>query len=788
MPRFIRSHCRTIPWLRTVALVVAVLAAAPAFAQSATPETTSSSSESASQADNLDTKALRSLIDTLKNEKARSALVGQLETLLKAREAAEGGKSGEDDAATWLSALSDRLRDAAANMFAAGAMVRELPKLLDDIGTGLRDPDTRGRWLGIVVKIAIILIAGYVAYYILSFLLRKPRQAIEERQRVSVWGRCLLSLLRAVLDLVPLAAFGGAALAVASLTEPNQATRLAALALINAKLASGVVFVIALFLFAPYAARLRILPISDESAQYLYIWCRRIVLVAVYGYFLLAAFQALGLSAGIHDFLLNLLGLAVAILLVILILQNREAVSEHIRSPAEGARPFAAIRRPLAATWHWLAMFYVVALYVVLAVRGNGGTVYILQGTVLTLVFAVVAWGLENAAQRGIRKALTIHDDLRSRYPGLQVRLNRYTAAIEYAARIVIYFVAGVAILEAWGLDAFNWIFSSVGERVFASVVNIVLISVLAVVVWEVASSLIERRLTEDSSGHLPTTRAKTLLPLAQTALKIVLVVLVAMVVLSEVGVNITPLLAGAGVVGLAVGFGAQKLVQDVITGWFILMEDTIAVGDVADVAGHAGLVERINIRTIRLRDLSGVVHTIPFSSVDAVKNFTKDFSFYLFEVGVAYREDTDEVVKVLQEIDEGMREDPNFKSDILAPLEVLGVDRFADSAVIIRVRTKTRPLRQWAIGREFNRRMKKAFDERGIEIPFPHQTIYFGEGKDGTAPPAYLRLERKLSDAFADRDAAARPGEGDDAKGPEATQGREAAISDEDASDDAPR
>jgi small conductance mechanosensitive channel len=346
--------------------------------------------------------------------------------------------------------------------------------------------------------------------------------------------------------------------------------------------------------------------------------------------------------------------------------------------------------------------------------------------------------------------------------------------------------VAAVAILEAWGVQAFAWIVSSAGERVLASVANIVVITVLAVVVWELVSSLIERRLNADGDGRTPSTRARTLLPLAQTALKIVLVVLVAMVVLSEVGVNITPLLAGAGVVGLAVGFGAQKLVQDVITGWFILMEDTLSVGDVAEVAGHAGLVERINIRTIRLRDLSGVVHTIPFSSVDAVKNFTKDFSFYLFEVGVAYREDTDEVVEVLREIDAEMREDPAYKSDILEPLEVMGVDRFEDSAVIVRVRTKTRPLRQWSVGREFNRRMKKAFDARGIEIPFPHQRVYFGVDKDGTAPAANLRIEQGLSEAFADRQAAP---EAETPETPKTTQGREAAISDEDLpDDDAPR
>jgi small conductance mechanosensitive channel len=211
-------------------------------------------------------------------------------------------------------------------------------------------------------------------------------------------------------------------------------------------------------------------------------------------------------------------------------------------------------------------------------------------------------------------------------------------------------------------------------------------------------------------------------------------------VVLSELGMDIGPLLAGAGVVGLAIGFGSQKLVQDVINGVFILFEDSIAVGDVVQVGDHAGVVEALSIRSIRLRDLSGQVHTVPFSAVDTVINMTKDFSYYLLDIGVAYRENTDEVVAVVKDIVEEMREDPNFKDAILEPLDVLGVNAFADSAVVIRARIKTLPSKQWGVGREFNRRMKQRFDERGIEIPFPHTTLYFGEGKDGTAPPMRVR------------------------------------------------
>jgi len=696
----------------------------------------------------LDTKELQSLVETLKDDQARTKFVQQLEALIEARREVQGAAADGN----WLSFLSDHLKDAVGQLFAVGSAFADLPDLANQLLDGFKDPETRTRWLEGLIKIVVILAAGYAAQLATGFLLMKPRRAIVARRHDAVWRRAALAVVYAVLDLLPLAGFAAAALAVAPVTNPEKVIRLAALALINARLAAGVVMVVARLFLAAQAENLRALPLTGETAQYLYIWVGRIAYVALYGYFILEAFLLLGLPSPIHHFLVDALGFVVAVLLIILVLQNRDAVSQHIRAPQEENSPFAVIRRPLAAAWHMLAIFYVVVLYLVLTIHGSGGTRYIVQGTILTAVIVALASLFENAARRAIHHGLTIREDLRSRFPGLQMRLNRYTLAIDYALRAFVYFVAAVTILQAWGFDALAWIFSKTGERVFSSLANILVISVLAILIWEVASSFIERRLSVNMGARAPTTRARTLLPLAQTALKIVLVVLVTMVVLSEVGVNITPLLAGAGVVGLAVGFGAQKLVQDVITGWFILMEDTIAVGDVAEVAGHAGLVERISIRTIRLRDLSGVVHTVPFSAVASVKNFTKDFSYYVFDVGVAYREDTDEVVEVLREIDAGMREDEKYKSDILAPLEVIGVDRFENSAVIVRARTMTKPLRQWDVGREFNRRMKKAFDARGIEIPFPHQTIYFGVAKDGTAPPAHIRSDQSLAEAFAGR------------------------------------
>ncbi len=222
--------------------------------------------------------------------------------------------------------------------------------------------------------------------------------------------------------------------------------------------------------------------------------------------------------------------------------------------------------------------------------------------------------------------------------------------------------------------------------------------------------------------------RAKTITAiLSRSAMLAIWASAIIMALREGFGIEATPILASAGVVGLAVGFGAQNLVRDVITGLFMLLENQIRINDVAVINGTGGLVEEINLRTTVLRGLDGTVHIFPNGSIQTVSNMTVGFSYYVFDIGVAYKEDTDRVVEVLKEIAAEMWKEEAFRDKILEPLDVLGVDKFADSAVIVKVRIKTVPLAQWSVGREMNRRIKKRFDELGIEIPFPHRTLYFG-------------------------------------------------------------
>lgn len=281
---------------------------------------------------------------------------------------------------------------------------------------------------------------------------------------------------------------------------------------------------------------------------------------------------------------------------------------------------------------------------------------------------------------------------------------------------------------------SFDWLSTS-GVRVLLIAVALV---ILLALLKRGMSKL--RRLYEGTlPGPAEIQRAHTLTHIVRDAARIVIFLVGVMMILSEVGIDLKPLLAAAGLGGLAIGFGAQSLVKDLISGFFILLENSIRVGDVVEVAGIAGIVEQIELRAVRLRDLSGNVHVVPNGVIDKVKNMTYDYSYYLFDIGVAYREDVDEVMALLHEIADELRRDPRFAEDILEPLDMLGVDQFADSAVIIKCRIKTKPIRQWLVGREMNRRIKKTFDAKGIEIPFPHRTIYWGEPKKGSPPPVYV-------------------------------------------------
>lgn len=303
-------------------------------------------------------------------------------------------------------------------------------------------------------------------------------------------------------------------------------------------------------------------------------------------------------------------------------------------------------------------------------------------------------------------------------------------------------------------------------EDVFVTMTKVLVILVLFWIASLIARLLLnrlEQHLTGGSEDARVTAesakRAETLVGLLRQGVQIVLWSLALLVVLQQTGVQIGPILASAGVLGLAVGFGAQNLVRDIISGFFIILEDQVRVGDVAVINGTGGLVEKINFRTLVLRDLSGVVHVFPNGTINTLSNMTKQWSAYVFDIGVAYKEDVDRVIAMMRAVGRELREDPDFGPLMIDDIEVFGLDQFGDSAVVIKGRLKTLPIKQWDVGREFKRRLKYAFDHAGIEIPFPHRSLYFGEASapfmaqlfnQAEAAPEKARGERAQTDRAA--------------------------------------
>ena len=265
-------------------------------------------------------------------------------------------------------------------------------------------------------------------------------------------------------------------------------------------------------------------------------------------------------------------------------------------------------------------------------------------------------------------------------------------------------------------------------------VLLILLAALIAIKLLRLALNRLEVLLVRaaESSETIPGAammRIRTLMSVVWTIVAGLVWFTAVLTVLGQVGVNVAPVLASAGVVGLAVGFGAQNLVKDFVSGFFLILEDQIRVGDVAVINGTGGFVEAITFRTIILRDEAAIVHIFPNGSINTLSNMTKDWSAYLMNIGVAYKEDTDHVIDVMRRVGDELQAEPKYGSVMLEPLEIIGVDSFADSAVVIKARLKTLPIKQWMVGREYRRRLKKAFEADKIEIPFPHRTLHISEG-----------------------------------------------------------
>ncbi|MGE0829888.1 MAG: mechanosensitive ion channel family protein [Hyphomonadaceae bacterium] len=345
--------------------------------------------------------------------------------------------------------------------------------------------------------------------------------------------------------------------------------------------------------------------------------------------------------------------------------------------------------------------------------------------SVLLMALAGVAsWIFSRALRLALRRLARV-----LRLPDGRQR-SAATRAVKLTGHAAIWLVGASLVVGLWGVDAAGWA-AGPGAPFLAFTFRIVIIVLGAAVIWEAAIAAMERLLSTMAARADTARRAaqlRSLAPMSRSAIRSLVGVFAAMLIVSELGVKIGPLLAGAGVVGIAVGFGAQTLVKDYLTGFSLILEDIVSVGDIVRIGQSGGLVETMTLRTIRLRDFDGTLHVIPYSEAQTVHNLTKTFSYYVFDLPISYDSDIDRALALMREVGAELQCEAPFRDKILEPIEVVGVDSLADSAVVLKARIKTAPIQQWSVGREYNRRIKIAFDRAGIEIPAPRLKLLLSE------------------------------------------------------------
>ena len=682
---------------------------------------------------------LQRLVNSLQDDTQRARLVEELRGLIAAQRGVEATEP-EASPPALLALLSQRIEAISDEVLAAAAVVVDIPRLAAWLEEQASDPVLREFWLDVALKLVVIFGLALTAEWTMRRVLARPRRSLTSSHDQFLL-RVLLMAARAGLDALPILTFAGIAYVILPFVGARFATARVATTLIGAYVTARIITAFARIALLPRLGAPLFPRLTEETRSYLYVWAKRFAYWTVYGYAVAEGAWWLGVPGSIYALLLKGTALVLAILAIIFVLQNRVAVGEWLRGRGSDvgaigvsarANGWRILRNRLADTWHVLAITYIVAIYLVYALRVSGGFSYVLRGTLLTLSALLIARLVIGLVRRASRRGFAVGGDLKAKFPTLEQRANRYLPVLTMVAATLVYAFALLAVLQAWNIPAFSWFTSDLGRHLTGGLISTGTVILIALTVWEVFSSAVERYLSAvDDNGVLVarSARARTLLPLLRTAMFVVILLLVSLIILSEIGVDIAPLLAGAGVVGLAIGFGSQALVKDVITGLFMLIEDTLAVGDVVDIGkGHTGVVEAISIRTIRLRDSAGGVHTIPFSEVSSVVNLTKDYAYAVSNVVVSYREDPDRVAAVLQDVAGELMRDAAFRPFILEPLEVVGIDKMTELGVTIQSRIKTLPRKQWAVGREFTRRMKQAFDRNGIEMPYTVKPRYLEE------------------------------------------------------------
>jgi moderate conductance mechanosensitive channel len=707
-------------------------------------------------------------LEVLQDAGKRDALIDTLRTIAKASPAtsqptapaAPLAVAADGFGAETLVQVSDEIGDLSAQFEqGVGAVTRfsAFWRWLTDTAT---NPQTQGLLLGFLWRGFTVVVLALLAERVARFALRGPLAALEVRASHANRGaaavtnlgddeaeslpsrrvrrlrapldRAPYALGRLALEMLPVAAFaaaGNALLATGIGADP--VARIAILAVVNAYVFCRTAMCIVRMVVCSSAPGASLFAPSDETAVAIETWLRRLIGVAVFGLAFANVARALGLERPAYPALVKLVVLIPHLMLVVVTLRYRQAVASFIRAPAGRGGLLSLLRNRLAEVWHYLAIFANLALWTIWALRipnGYGLVAYYASEAIVILAIARAAWAV---AMAGLDWAFRPRSGVLEDAPTLEFLAARYRPLLRFAISTIIAVVAIGALLETWGVDDLSWFESgSIGAILLSQLSSIVFAVAIAAVVWEACNGAIERQLARFAreGAYARAARLRTLLPMLRTVLIVTILTVAGLTVLSSIGVNIAPLLAGAGIVGIAVGFGSQKLVQDLVTGVFLLLENAMQVGDFVTVSGLSGTVENLSIRTIRLRAGDGSVHIIPFSAVTSVTNTNRGIGNAAISVNLAYDEDVDRAGEVLKEIAAQMRKEPEFKPLMRSDLDLWGVDKFDGATVTIVGQIECTDAGRWPVQREFNRRMKIRFQGLGVDLAYPAQARFVAD------------------------------------------------------------
>lgn len=654
------------------------------------------------------------------------------------------------------------------------SFAQSLGEQISQIGAAVDELDAEATgaqlWLATLELSDLLIIIGVTVALLFAlrpiarpFLSKAEKWAQQGDDRLRTLRRAVGVSSGALADLatVIFAWLGGYALALFALGETG-AMEMRQSLFLNAFLIVESLKAVLRILFAARNDGLRLLPIDATYALYWNTRLARITGLAGYGLLFAVPLLARAISE-LFGQLITLIVMAITFFYAMTIaLKNRHDMRHRLEASAAKAKVvFTRITlSSLAWTWHWLVIGYFGALAIVTVTQPANALPFMAQATAQSLIAVVLGALLAAALTQATSRKIYLSAEKRQHFPLLETRLNSYIPIALKVVRTVILITVIALLLDAWQLfDFFAWISSASGLSIIGTAVSVSLVLLAATAAWLAATSWIEHRLNPQAGKGKPTAREQTLLSLFRNALAVALVTITVMIVLAEIGINIGPLIAGAGVLGLAIGFGAQKMVQDIITGIFIQLEHSIDVGDIITAAGVTGTVEKLTVRSVNIRDLAGTYHFIPFSAVDSIANFTRYFAYHVGKYGVSYRENLDEVKPHFEAAFRELKNHPDkdIADAVYDEFALDGVSSLGESSVNLQVRIKTAPGMQWAVGRAYNEIIKRHMDAAGFEIPFPHRTLYFGQDRDSTAPAT--RIENLSSPQHLDSSSGAAEG-----------------------------